>query len=977
MLIIDEFKIPVVLIITVFFAVITVLALGFGILFGFKRNTAMTLVRFGCLVLAIIFAALTATVFAIISLDNNANQILSALSQQGGENQEFVVSLKEYMATGASAVEDVKKLLVAIVAPITFAAGFLVFNIFFWIIYLIVTSLTCSNRHRKKVAHRHDNDETTGEEAAHTAKTPWWLRLILVCSNVVMCFVIALCLVLPVTYYVGLAADVAANSDELIEQLDLQTEDDGADNDEEYVKEVLKVFKEVDSNPFVVVYGGLGNAVAAPMTTLYGQSVHDMVVSSMPVISDVWKEIDGLDADSINADTLDEETVDKIAEIIGTAAEELKNLSAVDSLAGNIICDAADYWKNEQPFLTLDIYEIIGDKSGTTSEGESFDLKPVVQVLCDVFADRDKALVSDKLSLAADIIGPAGGIMPVITAFRNVEGVEDIKGIDRNTLNKISEVAEEYKANEYADEKFGQIIFAVLDSSSTLGLPEEYGEVLTAVKDSFADDERKASSVLSLMGETLITTVDVVSAVDMESSDLTVLSASVEQAADILEKSQRVDALFADVLLNSYSIIPLPDQYSGAMDTVMGAVKEKPQIYTTGSSLLRVVGKTLDVVGDFSDVDGDNLSADNFYDMQTELSAAGNEEVNRITAKLLDAGASAWLAGETYCGISDPLEQYSAVSASVYGGIMDESLVLASDKFGFIGDVFKSVDDITGIDYDNLTSQTFYDLANSIQDNPLVDEVAGQVVSEAATAWKNGDDFYGMQDPMAGSDIADSLYNALINKSGENSPASVKFKGAGNAVDIANIVLGVNIIGSSSGDGEKTETIEQVKTLVDNITEESAEVVKESLTDEVISSITENMGEDSTIKSDEQSSAAISTAVSTLVDGLVGLNNEDTPAETVEYEQNAVAEMFDAINNADTIDEDSAASLAESVKDSVIVNDTVSSLIIEDDDGNKSSAIAVEVSEETQEILVNALTDAEVEDSLKENILLIFGITFN
>ncbi len=972
--------IPIGLIISVVLAVITVLALGFGLLFGFKRNGMMTIVRFIFLALAIVLAALAATVFAVIVLDKNSEQILAAVSNL--VNDDLIESLREYMASGAAAVEDVKKLIVAFAAPVIFSVVFLVADIVFLIIYAIVAACTCSNRHRRNAA------QDRGEEVK---KTSVGVRIAVVCSNVVMSFLIAICLILPVTYYANLAADVASNSDELMEAVRSQTTDGGAsaqseENDE--TEELISLLKEVKSNPLMQVYGTLSNAVAMPITTVYGQSLHDMVLSFIPAVTNVWEEVNKLDTESLSADTLDEETVDQIETIIRTASSELKNVKAIDNFIGNVVCDAASYWEKGDPFLTIDIYKLLGDKSGETSDGETFKLKPVVKVVCEVLADKEKPLASDKLSLAADIIGPAGGIMPVITAFSNVESVDDVKDLDVETLEKIYTVAKEYEENEYADGKFGQIICAVLESSSSLGLPEEYGDILQAVTDSLTDEEKqKASSMLNLVGDALIVTVEVVQEIDTQSTEIADLKESIDNAADILVKKERVDTILGGILIDSPDIIPISDDYGDVMDAAMDALNEKSDLYQKGSDILYLLSDTLEIMVKFTDI-ADGLSVDELNEIADDLASGNYDEVNRVLAVILDEAVEAWSDGETFCGISDPLGDYSDISSIVYGAITDESLESASDMIRFMGDIVSSVDDLTTIEFDNVSSQTFYDLAGKIVENYLVDETTGYLVdkttgnilSEAATAWRDGKPFCGYDDPIGESSVASSLYNIFITTKDTSPLASDKYNAAGNAIDIASIVLGVSIGGSSQEGSETptdTSTKAQVGTLVDNLSQNSADIVKNALTDKVISSIADSQAGTIVNTEDEKSSAAVSTAVSSLVDSLLEVKNSED-SEAAKKEQQAVADIFDAMNNTETMTEEDATNLVESVKNSTVVSNTVSSLIVTDEEGNKSSAINIDVDEDTKTSISNALDSVEdVDEDLKNNLLILFGIGIN
>lgn len=170
--------------------------------------------------------------------------------------------------------------------------------------------------------------------------------------------------------------------------------------------------------------------------------------------------------------------------------------------------------------------------------------------------------------------------------------------------------------------------------------------------------------------------------------------------------------------------------------------------------------------------------------------------------------------------------------------------------------------------------------------------------------------------------------------------------------------------------------MEQVKNLVETINEQSANIVKNALTEEVVSQLI--TGTDNNVKDDGQSAAAVSGAIGVLVDGLLNLKTDETlTPEEVEREQQAVSGLLDAINTADEMNEDKATELVDTIKDSSIVSDAVASLIVEDASGNKSSVIQPNVDQETQVRIENALNGAEMDDTLRQNILLIFGISGN
>lgn len=958
------------LIVTIVLGVITFLALGIGLIFGFKRNGMMTVVRFAFLAVSIAVAALSATAVAVAILKQNTDFILDA-SAAVFHNEELLVALKEYMASGSAAVEDIRALLIALIAPVIFAVAFAIVNLLLFIVYAIVTACTCSNRHRRNAALK-----APGNKSA-VKKCNWWTRILVVLSNVLMSFVIAICLIVPATYYVGLVSDVCASVEQIIVEereqasatLISQQEDSSALDDQ---MAVIQMFADLKDSPFLNIYSGIGSVVTNPITQVHGQTVHDMILSAVPVIHDLSVEAANLDLEALNQGTLTEESVDELALFVSHAADGLRQIVILDNLTGEILCDAAECWKDGQPFLTVDIYQILGEQD--TAEEATLQLEPVIKVLCEVIADREKPLASDKLQLVSDIIGPAGGIVPVIDALSNLteSGIQDV---DRQAIEKLFVVADEYKTKDYADRTFGKIIFAVLDSSS-LGLPEDARQVLDAVVDSFAEDERTASGLLSLFGETLTVAVDVTQELSSSSETISSFSEVLLSAAEILEQSPRVDTLLASLILDSYDVLPLPEEYSDAVATFMTAVKEQQQLYSTGSSVIKLLGKSLDVMDDFAQADVGNLDADSFFAVRDVLCKSGNEEVNRVTTVLMDEAIAVWMQGESYCGITDPLGTYPEVSQTLYPALL--YLVTASDKAGFIGDIFETITDLSEIDFANASASTFYDLANKVSPKPFVDLTAGTLISDAAKAWKQGDTFCGIADPVGDCVFASGIYEALIHQPGENVLASDKFIAAGNAVSLANLVLGTQVLPGDNPDlsPESTSTVEQVKNLVETINKQSANIVKNALTEEVVSQLI--TGTDNNVKDDGQSAAAVSGAIGVLVDGLLNLKTDETlTPEEVEREQQAVSGLLDAINTADEMNEDKATELVDTIKDSSIVSDAVASLIVEDASGNKSSVIQPNVDQETQVRIENALNEAEMDDTLRQNILLIFGISGN
>jgi hypothetical protein len=321
-------------ILLIVFAVITVLVVLFALLMGFKRTWLQSSIRLGVLVVAVIVSALVGLAVAAY--------VVKFAIEYAGDMDLGDSTLNEviaYIGAEGTSGEEIQKLLVAAIAPLTFFVVFIVLNLLFLIIYSIVGACLFSQGHKKRVAKRNGEVYTTST----------WRRLLSLGLNLVICFSVASMLLVPVTYYVPLAytaiteySEIASDTSTTSEQT-TSTSTSSSDSEDTYVT----ILKTVADSAIVKVYGIEGSLVSNSVTTIETDGSRVTLTQLMDDVVPVLQEVSGLSS-----------AEDISSEKLYTVADDIEKDVYVDKLVGGIVQDAAKNWKEGDDFLGVEPPEL-------------------------------------------------------------------------------------------------------------------------------------------------------------------------------------------------------------------------------------------------------------------------------------------------------------------------------------------------------------------------------------------------------------------------------------------------------------------------------------------------------------------------------------------------------------------------------------------------------------------------------------------
>jgi hypothetical protein len=257
--------------------------------------------------------------------------LVYAADYVGGTNtsNQTLNAFIEYINDGGTSGEDLKKVLAAFVAPLTFLAAFIVINLILFIIYAIVGACTFSQGHIKK-KERSQNREYRPSGVS---------RLISLAINLVICLTVASMLLVPVTYYAPLAYTAATS---YAEMSDKESDGDAESESGGVNAAALTVLKALADNPLAKLYAFEGGVVSDNITVLDadGKSVklYDFIVDIFPVITEL-KSLSKEDATSKQFYAL---------------ADRIEKDAFADGLLGGLLQDAAKSWLKDEPFLGIE-----------------------------------------------------------------------------------------------------------------------------------------------------------------------------------------------------------------------------------------------------------------------------------------------------------------------------------------------------------------------------------------------------------------------------------------------------------------------------------------------------------------------------------------------------------------------------------------------------------------------------------------------
>ncbi len=217
-----------------------------------------------------------------------------------------------------------------------------------------------------------------------------------------------------------------------------------------------------------------------------------------------------------------------------------------------------------------------------------------------------------------------------------------------------------------------------------------------------------------------------------------------------------------------------------------------------------------------------------------------------------------------------------------------------------------------------LSSSVLYQLADSAESNSYLNTLIGGLLSDAGTAWANGESFLSV-DPIISSDnsLAASVYAVL--SEGNNASEDLRSVGILYSFDQA-------LVTASETEEESIDTIEQsFSEIAANATEESVAVAKEFLTEEILSSLGRIV---------ENREGVYATAISDILDGFLAIKQdtsltEEERQQKIETEVAAIARFLYMVENWETADIEECAEVifSSEILQTVIINATNSGTI--------------------------------------------------
>lgn len=244
---------------------------------------------------------------------------------------------------------------------------------------------------------------------------------------------------------------------------------------------------------------------------------------------------------------------------------------------------------------------------------------------------------------------------------------------------------------------------------------------------------------------------------------------------------------------------------------------------------------------------------------------------------------------------------------------------------------------------DSLTPANCYNMATILDENDKTDKLVGDALTEIFGAWQKGEEIIGMPPPEFGDEhLTESVYGALAN--GKN--ASEKLRSAGHLISLTTIL---------DSNSDKSDIKDALLLLIDHLTPESAQTLKNVLTKEVIASVGD-MG--------IEHAEAYKTTVSSIVDELLKIKGDsEKTAEAIqailEDEAEYISHLLDVINNPEDTNADTIIrSISESPVLQATLNDVTNNGSTRDPLG-----IADSISDDTAEEIYAALATYGIEEN--------------
>ena len=697
-------------------------------------------------------------------------------------------------------------------------------------------------------------------------------------------------------------------------------------------------------------------------------------------IFDKLKTLTGADIENIS--DLDLTPMNEVADIISDS-----NSSILKEVIVKVFNDAGRKWGAGEAFFGIDIAQMAGDYSVYLNDAY------------DLFKNTTEQTIGDDIKSFTGAIGVFTDIFDEFKKFADITDFSDFNVIS-DPLNNVADIL-----NETESTLAKNIVVAVLndagkkwgDGQELMGinvssaLPDGFGGYMSSAFDllahstvtSVGDDIAQFGGAVSTLGDVYDEIKVLTGTTDF--SDFSVISDPLNNIATIMDETE--STLAKDIIVavlndagkkwgDGEEFIgldissALPDGFGGYMSSAFTLLENTDQDklgddlreFSGAVSTLGDVYDEIKVLTDTTDFSDFSVLADPLENISDILEASENALSKDIVVAVLNDAGKKWNDGEEFLGLD-----MSSALPDGFGGYMTCAFELFENTSndtvcGDIDTFASTITDFSGI-YDAILDENTGLVANDFSDIPNIDvsslrtmsdildgantitrTIVAELLSDAGTKWLDGEEFMGMNIkeslPEDYKNSLDSSLNLLASSTEENVSDNVKtFADAIEA--IKNTYL--YVVSLTSTEATLDEMRDNLNDVLTSITPESAEIVADAISGDVLSSIGVS----------DDAADAVADLISGVITGIADMSEEEKGAEA-EALNNIISYVTSASD--DSIENATPDDVINSVLESSIISDQ----IVATAEGENAS---FDVSEEESAAITDAIAQYELDNA--------------
>ena len=661
----------------------------------------------------------------------------------------------------------------------------------------------------------------------------------------------------------------------------------------------------------------------------------------------------------------------------------------------SVLKAAGEKWGNGETFLGVDINNM--------TEGIPDDLHDyfgiVFRRLADMSAEDQESVIAS-LGVIDDF---ADGISDVAKIFNKIKTlteneVESFEDLDLSPLDEVadiiaasnSSVLKELVVKVFNDAGTkwgnGEAFFDIDINSMAQGYSEYLGDAFDLFANSteatIGSDIKTFTGAIGVFGDIMDEFITLTDADDF--SDFSVISTPLENVADILDDTD--NALAKKIVVSVLNgagekwnngeefmglniATALPDDFGGYLTDAFDLF-ENTRVETLGADLRQFSGAistlgevydeitTLTGTSDFSDF---SVLAEPLENVSTILEETENTLAKKIVAAIISDAGAKWNDGEEFMGLNistalpDDFGNYMSCAFELFENTTEETVgadigTFASTITDFSGIYDAILDEDTGLvsndfsDIPNIDVSSLRTMSDILDNaNTITRTVAAELLSDAGTKWIAGEEFMGMNIkadlPDDYKNSLDSALNLLASSTEENVSNNVKtFTDA--IESIKSTYVYVQTLTSTEASLE--EMRDNLNDVLSNITPESAPIVADAISGDVLSSIGVS----------EEAANTVADLVSGVITDIAELPEEDKGAEA-----EALNNIISYVTSAS--DDSTASATPDEVITSVLDSTVISDQIVSAAENEGT----FDVSEEESAAITDAITQYETNNA--------------